>query len=110
MKKKILVISLIILFIALAFVIWHITKSNTAGKFIGLIVSQSDTKDTIKVTIEELGNQYDYDIYYYGLDSVSVKFKNKTIDLKEALETGQITMEKIIEKANEDLKKNRCGR
>jgi len=71
---------------------------------IELIVSESGTKDLVKITTGELGEKYDYDIYYYGLDKVYIKLGTKTMDLKEALITNTITMDYIIETIDKDGK------
>lgn len=46
--------------------------------------------------------QYDYDVYVWNGD-VQIIIENKTFSLEEALNGHLITMEKIIEKANQDL-------
>ncbi|MCL2859115.1 MAG: hypothetical protein FWF46_00800 [Oscillospiraceae bacterium] len=62
---------------------------------LGLTVTESGTQDLVKITTGILGMKYKYDIYYYGLKNVKVNFANATIDLKEALLKGEITMEDI---------------
>lgn len=48
-------------------------------------------------------DKYDYNIYGYG-GSVDIKIDGKEYSLKEALLENKITMEEIIEKANQDEK------
>ena len=69
-----------------------------------LEVKENGKKNIEKITVGELKNKYDYDIYFYGLDSVIIKINNEELDLKEALINDKITMEEIIEKANSDEK------
>lgn len=71
------------------------------NKFL-LEIKPSEKKEKEKITIDELDEKYNYDIYYYGLGSVKVKINGEEIDLKEALRTGKITMEQIIEQAEKD--------
>ncbi|MCL2859127.1 MAG: hypothetical protein FWF46_00860 [Oscillospiraceae bacterium] len=77
-------------------------QSVNENKLQGLIVSESGTGEITKITTGEIAKKYKYNIYYYGLKNVDVKLTNKTIDLKEALQTNEITMEDIIEKAKND--------
>lgn len=131
MKKKVFLVSIIILIILLlvVFVInQYRMKNNLPVLFstwgygyvppvimeddtivhypdvIELIVSESGTKDLVKITTGELGEKYDYDIYYYGLDKVDIKLGTKTMDLKEALLTNTITMDYIIDTIDKDGK------
>ncbi|MCL2860094.1 MAG: hypothetical protein FWF46_05975 [Oscillospiraceae bacterium] len=111
MKKIIITTVVILIAIILLLTILLIDKyknnSNNDGtqtllnndKSLELIVSESGTKNITKITVGDLSNKYDYDIYYFGLESVYVRLADKTVDLKEALLTYKITMEEIIEKA-----------
>lgn len=67
-----------------------------------LKINVSEKKETQKITVDELKEKYNYDIYYYGLESIKIKINGEEIDLKEALKTGKITMEQIIEQAEKD--------
>lgn len=69
-----------------------------------LTVNKNNKKNIEKITVGELKNKYDYNIYYYGLDSVIIKINNEELDLKEALLNNKITMEEIIEQAKSDKK------
>lgn len=62
-----------------------------------------------KITTDKLDEKYEYDIYYYGLESVEIEINNEKIDLKEALLTDKITMEQIIEQAEKDSKAGIIG-
>lgn len=45
----------------------------------------------------------DFNLYYYGLDEVSVNVNNKNMSLEEALKSGKITLSGIEQKANKDF-------
>lgn len=63
------------------------TKKKSAGK--KLIINAKKSED------------YDYNIYTYN-GNVDIKVKMRTKDLKDALEDGDITMERIISQAESD--------
>ncbi len=69
----------------------------------------SDKNEKEKITTDKLDKKYEYDIYYYGLESVEIEINNEKIDLKEALLTDKITMEQIIEQAEKDSKAGIIG-
>lgn len=69
---------------------------------ISLKVIPDETKGTEKITTGELDAKYDYDIYYSGLENVTIKFNNKEMDLVQALLSNEVTMEQIIEQAEKD--------
>lgn len=48
-------------------------------------------------------DKQDFNLYYYGLDEVTVKVDNKTMPLEEALRSGRVTLQGIVAKANKDL-------
>ena len=54
------------------------------------------------ITTGELEAKYEYDIYYSGVENVTIKINNEEIDLKQALLNNNITMEQIIEQAEKD--------
>ncbi len=45
----------------------------------------------------------DYNLYFYGLDEVNVIVDNKTMSLEDALKSGKMTIQGIIQKANKDF-------
>ena len=45
----------------------------------------------------------DYNLYFYGLDEVNVAVDNKTMPLENALKSGKMTIQGIIQKANKDI-------
>lgn len=48
-------------------------------------------------------DKQDFNLYYYGLDEVTVKVDDKTMPLEEALRSGKVTLQGIVAKANKDL-------
>ena len=65
-------------------------------------VKRSDKVAVNKITQGELAKKYDYDIYYYGLENVTINIDNEELDLKQALIDNKVTMEQIIEQAEKD--------
>lgn len=49
----------------------------------------------------------DFNLYYYELDAVNVKVDNKEMSLEEALKSGKLTLQGIIQKANRDEKRRK---
>lgn len=47
-------------------------------------------------------DKQDFNLYYYGLEEVTVKVNNKTMPLEEALRSGKVTLQGIVAKANKD--------
>ncbi len=45
-----------------------------------------------------------FDLYYYGIDEVTVKVDNKEMTLEKALKDGYLTLEGILAKANKDVR------
>lgn len=69
-----------------------------------LDVKKSKDRRKQKITVKDLSKKYDYDIYYYGLDSITIQINNENIDLRQALMENKVTMEEIIEQADKDSK------
>ena len=69
-----------------------------------LDIKKSEKAMKRKITIDELNKKYDYDIYYYGVESCTIDLNNKIIDLKNALIENKVTMEQVIEQAENDVK------
>lgn len=91
--------------------IFTVTYYNKDAKVINdyefkylLNVKRSDKVEVNKITQGELANKYNYDIYYYGLENVTIKIDNEEIDLKQALIEDKVTMEQIISEAERDKK------
>lgn len=67
-----------------------------------LEIKENDKKEKSKITVNDLANKYNYDIFYYGIDNITIEINNEKMDLKEALKNDIITMEQIIEQAEKD--------
>lgn len=70
-----------------------------------LSVKKSDKKTKSKIlnNQELYKNNSDFDLYYYGLDEVSISVDNKTMSLEDALKSGKMTIDGILAKANQDV-------
>jgi len=70
-----------------------------------ILIEKADKIDKKKVlnNSDLYKNNSGYDLYYYGLDEVNVRVDNKNMSLEEALESGKLTLDGIIAKANQDL-------
>lgn len=70
-----------------------------------ITVKESTNKDKKKI----LNNKdlYDinpeYNLYYFGLEEVYVNVNNKNMTLENALKSGYLTLDGIIQKANKDM-------
>jgi len=82
--------------------------NNYEVKFL-LDINKSEKQEVQKITIDKLDQKYDYDIYYYGLQSAKIEIKDEKLDLKEALLTDKVTIEQIIEQAEKDSKAGIIG-
>ncbi len=69
-------------------------------------VKASDKTETKKILNNKdlSADKQDYNLYFYGLEEVSVTVNNETMSLEKALKSGKITIEGIIQKANKDEK------
>ena len=67
-----------------------------------LNVKESEKIKINKITQGELANKYNYNIYYYGLDDITIQIDNEEVDLKQALIENKVTMEEIINQAEKD--------
>lgn len=70
-------------------------------------VKLSDKIETKKILNNKdlSSDKQDYNLYFYGLDEVNVKVDSKEMSLEEALKSGKMTIEGIIQKANKDFPK-----
>ena len=98
-----LIIALIILW-GIVFIGRDIDKTQNSQIQFVLEVKENSEKNIEKITVGELKSKYNYNIYYYGLESVTIKINNEEFDLKKALAKEKITMEEIIEQAKCDEK------
>ncbi len=74
-----------------------------------LDIKTSNKKGKTKITQDILKEKYNYDIYYYGIESCNIEIDGKKIDLIEALKTDKVTMEDIINQAEKDSKSGIIG-
>lgn len=70
-----------------------------------LIVKTADNKNKTKIlNSKEIDkNDIDYDLYYYGIEEVTINVDNKIIALEEALRSGKMTIDGLVIKANKDF-------
>ncbi|MFR2788126.1 MAG: hypothetical protein ACLTBX_04985 [Clostridia bacterium] len=83
-------------------------KISTEGyKDFEITVKKSNdiTKKKILNNKDLSSDKQDYNLYFYGLDEVNVKVDSKEMSLEEALKSGKMTIEGIIQKANKDFPK-----
>lgn len=83
-------------------------KISTEGyKDFEITVKKSNdiTKKKILNNKDLSSDKQDYNLYSYGLDEVNVKVDSKEMSLEEALKSGKMTIEGIIQKANKDFPK-----
>lgn len=66
----------------------------------------TDNDKTYTILSKTETDKYDYDIYGYN-EIVNIKIDGEEYLLKDALLQNKITMDEIIEKANDDLKNNK---
>lgn len=69
--------------------------------------SKEITKKKILNNKDLSADGQDFNLYYYGLDAVNVKVDNKEMSLEEALKSGKLTLQGIIQKANRDEKRRK---
>lgn len=123
MKKKIIVVSLIIVLIGLIIggmylIDMHRMKNNKTVIFstwgydyappiqFEILFNQVENSGTRLIIDKNETDKYDYNIYSYEGD-IKIKIEGMEYDLKEALLSNKITMEEIIEKANEELESDK---
>lgn len=70
---------------------------------LSVIPSENTEKTKILDYSEIQGADFNYALYYYGLDEVNITLDNRTMALYDALVSGRITLNGIIGKANEDV-------
>lgn len=79
------------------------TVEEKAGKGVDFEITFTKKKNngTKKLIDSKKSEEYDYNIYSYN-GNINIKVKMRQKDLKSALNDGDITMERIIEKAKND--------
>ena len=63
---------------------------------------QNQEKNLEKITTDEFNNKYNYDVFYYGIDSAEITVDNEKMNLNEALNQEKVSMGKVIEQAEKD--------
>ena len=94
MKKIVFSISVIILIIAgvtLLLLYCHKDDKNA-------VVSEKD-----KVYVLSVNEPEKYNIYLYKLDNIEFELEGKSIDLKQALLSKEVTMEEVLKQAEKDV-------
>lgn len=86
----------------------HNLSGNETNSLLELVVTYSNKNEIIKITTGELEGKYDYDIFYYGIESVSIKHENNTIDFIEALVNKTVSMEQIMQQVKNDVSEGKA--
>ncbi len=70
-----------------------------------LTVKKSSKIKKVKIlNAQELWKiDYDYNLYYYGLEEVNITINNETMSLEKALFSGKMTLNGLIAQANKDF-------
>lgn len=77
-------------------------RSENVNNSFKLIFNQKPGNVKKQIVDKNTNKQYDYNLYVWNGD-VQIVIDDKTYSLEEALNGNMITIEKIIEKANQDL-------
>ena len=72
-----------------------------------LIYTQNEKNELIKIIDKNFSKDYDFDVYTYGGD-VLININGKSYDFKEALLQNIISIDNILEKANDDAQNDIC--
>jgi len=102
-KNKIIILTVIIFIIILAVIvatIYFVKISNEKTGVGGIIGQQKELELIPIITVNE---NYDYNIYYYGIEDVTVSHNGKLINLKDALISNEVLIDDIINNAIEDV-------
>lgn len=84
-----------------------INLKNVAADEFEITVKKATNTDKKKIlNSRELNSaNTDYNLYYLGLEEVYVKLNDKSMTLENALKEGYLTLDEIIQKANNDIDK-----
>lgn len=77
-------------------------RSENDNNSFKLIFNQKPGNVKKQIVDKNTNKQYDYNVYVWNGD-VQIVIDNKTYSLEETLNGNMITIEKVIEKANQDL-------
>lgn len=106
-KKPAFWVILVSVLLCVAAAVFFLTDpKNESDSNLQVILSGSNI--TEKITVGELENKYGFDIYFYGIESVSIKIDGKRVDFKQALIDDIITPEKLLQLAYADSEKGYC--
>ena len=98
-KKSIILgsvlIIVIILIIILSLIIYNV--------YFNVFLKQESSKLTPIILAEENQN-YDYNVYFYGITDIQITYNNEKVSLKESLKSNKIHMDDIVHMALEDFK------
>lgn len=81
-------------------------KNVAADEFEITVKKATNTNKKKILNSRELNSaNTDYNLYYLGLEEVYVKLNDKSMTLENALKEGYLTLDEIIQKANNDIDK-----
>lgn len=83
-----------------------IAQSNPRNLLLEFV--PSDSNNSIKYNPEDLANNYYGTIQYFGYKKVSVYIETDFLDLREAIQSGKVTVEEIISHARSDTTNGFC--
>lgn len=101
--KKILII--IISIILITIIVTHYANTMQKVEFLGDIIEVVESDNELKlipIILSSENETYKYDVYYYGLKKVNIKYKGKFKDLKEILLSEKMHIDDIIDIAKQD--------
>lgn len=87
------------------YTLFTIDEKTGSGTDFELTFSKRNGSGAKKIIDGNKNDDYDYNIYIYN-GSISIRVKTRTKTLQAALEDGNITMERIVEKAQSDADKD----
>ena len=112
-KNKGKIITILSILIITIFLIFILKKSNNSDEKLDkntqfeLIYTQNEKNELIKIIDKNFSKDYDFDVYTYGGD-VLININGKSYDFKEALLQNIISIDNILEKANDDAQNDIC--
>lgn len=83
------------------YTIFTIDEKTGSGTDFELTFSKRNGSGAKKIIDADKNDDYDYNVYIYN-GSIEIRVKTRTKTLQAALEDGNITMERILEKAQDD--------
>ncbi len=104
MQNKKGVILLILLTISIFLILMILNNNNELIENATTIEKEEITLDNNKR--EKVISLSSYNVYFYDIEDVYFNYKGKSIQLKKALLAEQISIEQVIQQAEEDTKGN----